>query len=291
MNRKRMLLVAAILGLLAATLTYTYIRSIQVTGIPEVKEVSVIVATSDIPPGATISPNMLRLIQTPEASLHPEAATKANEVMGRIAKAPIVQGEQILLSRLLPAGVTPSLTFAIPDGKRAISVAVNEVVGVAGFVKPGDRVDVLATVDDPYREETITTTVLQDVEVLAIAQDMEEEVDKKPKVSTTVTLAVDLLEAQKVTLAEETGTLRLALRPIATRNREWVNPTIGSDLGTAASPQVAHEPKPQAPTKVPSAPKAAHEVPTPSPIPKPAPEFTVEIIRGTDRELVSVKAN
>lgn len=282
---------AATLGLLAATLTYTYIRSIQVTGMPEVKEVNVIVATSDIPPGATISPNMLRLAKTPEASLHPGAATKADEVMGRIAKTPIVQGEQILLSRLLPAGVTPSLTFAIPDGKRAVSVAVNEVVGVAGFVKPGDRVDVLATVDDPYREETITTTVLQDVEVLAIAQDMEEEVDKKPKVTTTVTLAVDLMEAQKVTLAEETGTLRLALRPVATRNREWVNPTISSDLGKGESPQVAHEPKAKTPTQVTAVPKATQASPKPAPAPKQAPEFKVEIIRGTDRELVSVKAN
>ncbi len=287
MNKKRLLLVAAAIGLLAATLTYTYIRAIETAGIQEVKEVGVIIATSDIPAGTTVGANMVRLAQTPQTSLHPEAAIGVSEVVGRIAKAPIIQGEQILRNRLLPAGITPSLSFAIPGGKRAVSVAVNEVVGVAGFVKPGDRVDILATVEDSYKEDTVTTTVLQDVEVLAIAQDMEEQVDKKPKVTTTVTLAVTLAEAQRVTLAEETGTLRLALRPIAAVNREWVNPTTSSDLGRGMGSTAVQQAASKAIVKVTPVRKAAPAPPTP----KPSQEYTVEIIRGIDRELVSVKAN
>lgn len=282
MKRRRLLLVAAILGLLAATLTYTYIRSMQRVDTHEVKQVGVVVATGDIPSGTSVSPNMVRFAQVPETALHLEAASSPGEVVGRITKAPIVSGEQVLRNRLLPAGVRPSLSFAIPSGKRAVSVAVNEVVGVAGFVKPGDRVDILATVDSPNREDTITSTVLQDVEVLAIAQDMEEQVDKKPKVTTTVTLAVTLAEAQKVTLAEETGVLRLVLRPVTAANREWVNPTTSGELAKATAPQAAAKPivKAQAP------PKKAPQQPV-----KPPEDYQVEIIRGTERELVPVKSN
>jgi pilus assembly protein CpaB len=280
-KRRKLFLVAAILGLLAATLTYTYIRSIQRVEIHEVKEVGVVVATGDIPSGTSVSPNMVRLAKVPETALHPEAASSSGDVIGRITKAPIVSGEQVLRNRLLPAGVRPSLSFAIPSGKRAVSVAVNEVVGVAGFVKPGDRVDILATVDGSNREDTITSTVLQDVEVLAIAQDMEEEVDKKPKVTTTVTLAVTLAEAQKVTLAEETGVLRLVLRPVTAANREWVNPTTSGELAKAAAPQAAAKPvvKGAVPPK---------KAPLPA---KPPEDHKVEVIRGTERELIRVKSN
>ncbi|NLJ23914.1 MAG: Flp pilus assembly protein CpaB [Firmicutes bacterium] len=281
MKRRKLFLVAAILGLLAATLTYTYIRSIQRVETHEVKEAGVVVATGDIPSGTSVSSNMVRLVKVPETALHPEAASSPGEVIGRITKAPIVSGEQVLRNRLLPAGVRPSLSFAIPSGKRAVSVAVNEVVGVAGFVKPGDRVDILATVDGSNREDTITSTVLQDVEVLAIAQDMEEEVDKKPKVTTTVTLAVTLAEAQKVTLAEETGVLRLVLRPVTAANREWVNPTTSGELAKAAAPQTVAKPVVKAAAPPKKAPQPA----------KPPKDHQVEIIRGTERELISVKSN
>ena len=280
MRKRKLLLVALALGLLAATLTYTYVRSVQKVETHEVKDIGVLIATSDIPSGTAVSANMVRLAQIAETAVHPEAATAPGEVVGRITKTTIVQGEQILRNRLLPAGVRPSLSFAIPSGKRAVSVAVNEVVGVAGFVKPGDRVDILATMDTPNRETSVTSTVLQDVEVLAIAQDMEEQVDKKPKVTTTVTLAVTLAEAQKVTLAEETGVLRLVLRPVTAANREWVNPTTSGELAKPAAPQTA--------------PKPIIKVAAPQTAPKPAKlprDHQVEVIRGTERELVSVRSN
>ena len=281
MRKRKLLLIAAALGLLAAVLTYTYIRSMETDSVQQVKEVGVVVAMADIPSGTTVSANMVRLAQIAQTALHPEAAITTSEVIGRITKTPIVQGEQILRNRLLPAGVRPSLSFAIPSGKRAVSVAVNEVVGVAGFVKPGDRVDILATIEDPDLEDTVTSTVLQDVEILAIAQDMEEQVDKKPKVTTTVTLAVTLAEAQKVTLAEETGVLRLALRPVTAANREWVNPTSSDQLAKTAAPQAA----PQVVVKTIAPPKTvSHPA-------RPPQDHQVEIIRGTDRELVSVKSN
>ena len=144
--------------------------------------------------------------------------------------------------------------------------------------------DVLATIEGSSGDDQVTSTVLQDVEVLAIAQDMEEEVDKKPRVTTTVTLAVTLDEAQRVTLAEETGTLRLALRPVSAANREWVNPTTGSELAQVGAP-------PRAPQRSAQPVAAVWSPPKPPASPKPPQDYEVEIIRGTDRELVSVKPN
>ncbi|MGI6566623.1 MAG: Flp pilus assembly protein CpaB [Firmicutes bacterium] len=286
MRKRKLLLIAAALGLMAAVLTYTFIRTIEDTGdVQEVREVGVMIANTDIPSGTEVTAGMLRLAQVAETARHPDAARTPNQVIGRITKVPIVRGEQVLDSRLLPAGVRPSLTFVIPSGKRAISVAVNEVVGVAGFVKPGDRVDVLATMDSPDSDSAVTTTVLQNVEVLAIAQDMEERVDKEPKVTTTVTLAVTLAEAQRLTLAEETGVLRLALRPETAADKEWVNPTTSEQLAGRTASQAAARPAAQQPVVQPTAVRA------PQPPVEPAPEYKVEVIRGTDRSTVSFKIN
>jgi pilus assembly protein CpaB len=286
LRKRKLLLIAAALGLMAAVLTYTFIRTIEDTGdVQEVREVGVMIANTDIPSGTEVTAGMLRLAQVAETARHPDAARTPNQVIGRITKVPIVRGEQVLDSRLLPAGVRPSLTFVIPSGKRAISVAVNEVVGVAGFVKPGDRVDVLATMDSPDSDSAVTTTVLQNVEVLAIAQDMEERVDKEPKVTTTVTLAVTLAEAQRLTLAEETGVLRLALRPETAADKEWVNPTTSEQLAGRTASQAAARPAAQQPVVQPTAVRA------PQPPVEPAPEYKVEVIRGTDRSTVSFKIN
>jgi len=286
LRKRKLLLIAAALGLMAAVLTYTFIRTIEDTGdVQEVREVGVMIANTDIPSGTEVTAGMLRLAQVAETARHPDAARTPNQVIGRITKVPIVRGEQVLDSRLLPAGVRPSLTFVIPSGTRPISVAVNEVVGVAGFVKPGDRVDVLATMDSPDSDSAVTTTVLQNVEVLAIAQDMEERVDKEPKVTTTVTLAVTLAEAQRLTLAEETGVLRLALRPETAADKEWVNPTTSEQLAGRTASQAAARPAAQQPVVQPTAVRA------PQPPVEPAPEYKVEVIRGTDRSTVSFKIN
>ncbi|NLA59463.1 MAG: Flp pilus assembly protein CpaB [Firmicutes bacterium] len=293
MRKRKLLLMAATLGLLAAIFTYTLIRSVEGTSeVQEVKEVGVVVANTDIPSGTAVTASMLRLAQVAETALHPDAAKTPNEVIGRITKVPIVRGEQVLNSRLLPAGVRPSLSFVIPSGKRAVSVAVNEVVGVAGFIKPGDRVDVLATMDSPDGGLAVTTTVLQNVEVLAIAQDMEARVDKEPKVTTTVTLAVSLAEAQKITLAEETGVLRLALRPENALDKEWVNPTTSTQLAGTAPSQVTVKPTVEKPPAQKSAAgRLQQPVQAASDYQQAASDYQVEVIRGTDRSTVSVKMN
>lgn len=116
----------------------------------------------------------------------------------------------MLWSRLLPKGTVPGLSYNIPEDKRAVTVAVNEVIGVAGFIKPGDKVDVIATFAfDPPQ----STTILQNVTVLAIAQEMQSDAEQKAKLSTSVTFALSPSQAERLVLAESLGEIRLALRP------------------------------------------------------------------------------
>lgn len=209
---KWVVLIALALGMVTAGLVYSYVNNLSRTARPSALA-TVVVATTDIQARAKVTASMVTVKQVPKDAVHPDACLKLDEAVGRFARSDIVAGEQVLRSRLFSEAQGVGLTVAIPPGKRAVTVAVNEVIGVAGFVRPGDRVDVLATVEDPTRQPR-SAIVVTDVEVLAISQEAEAREDAKPRVVTSVTLAVTPREAQRIALAEEVGSLRLALRPL-----------------------------------------------------------------------------
>jgi len=241
----RRLLVAALgTGLLTAFLVYNFVRA-AVLHRPSDTEVAppmerVVLAKEMVRPKTVLTAAMLTEAEVPVQAVHREAARQIDEVVGRMTKETIHQEEQVLFSRLYAEDERPGLTFVIPPGKRAVTVAVNEVIGVAGFIKPGDRVDVLGTFDQDgsgaSSGDTVTSVVLQDVEVLAISQRMEDE-DTYARVVTTVTLALTLAEAGKVTLAEERGKLRLVLRPADMKGQEYAPPVTADDLKKTGSGQ------------------------------------------------------
>ena len=107
--------------------------------------VYVVVANTKISAHTEIRASMLAWRKVPKDALHADAVQNLQDLQGRITAADILAGEQVLWSRLLPKGVVQGLAYNIPNDKRAVTVAVNEVIGVAGFIKPGDRVDVIAT--------------------------------------------------------------------------------------------------------------------------------------------------
>lgn len=264
-NRRLLLMLAVGSGLLTAALAYTYTASLtNQAGQPTYKMVPIVVARTAIPARTSILPAMLEVKRLPEPAVLPNSLRDPEEAVGAVTRDAVVAGEPLIRDRLWPKGQQPGLTFAIPAGKRAVTVAVNEVVGVGGFVKPGDLVDVLATFDREFFGQESTVTVLQGVQVLAIAQTMKDDGKADAKVSTTVTLAVTLEEAQRLTLAEERGKLRLALRPSGG----------------------------ESPVKVPAA--TAANLLGGRPAPRPAvrvtpPGTVIEIIRGADRDLVRVR--
>ena len=230
---KRVLILALLLGLGTSMLVWSYIRQIAASAQPVVT-VPVLVAARDIPSRAMVTEDMVKVHQVVAADRHPQALTSPQEATGKIARMPIAAGEQILASKFFAQRKESGLAFIVPPGKRAVSVGVSEVIGSGGLIVPGDRVDVLAVFDARYLGQDMATVVLQNVEVLAVAQQLEGElpggtaeriaqglsgegrtdkVEPRPQpTARTVTLSVTPSEAQQLVLAEERGKIRLALR-------------------------------------------------------------------------------
>ncbi|HOJ77793.1 MAG TPA: Flp pilus assembly protein CpaB [Bacillota bacterium] len=253
---------ALICALIASIIVYRIMKQNDQPQVVEVPKVPVVYAKATIPARTVISAEQLEIRQIPEDAVIPDSYSKIDELVGLVTKAEIVQGEPINKNRVLQKGQTMGLSFVIPPGKRAITISINEVIGVAGFVKPGERVDLIGTIEPKDSGSgSVSWTVIQDVEVLAVAQEMGEPVkdEKKdakktePKLATSVTLAVTPLQAQKIALAEEKGVLRLTLRPLLREEELNLLPVSESNLipgrPTPPRPATPAEPQPQIPKR------------------------------------------
>jgi pilus assembly protein CpaB len=204
-----LLLIAVVLGLAAAVYVNTWIGRRE-----RIAANKVVVAAVDIPAGSRLQPEMLTTVDWPSTALPPGAVTDAATLKTRVVKLDVVRGEAIIEGKLAPVGTTGGLSAVIAEGKRAMTVRVNDVVGVAGFALPGNYVDILVHAQrDEGKGETrpISKTVLEHVLVLAVAQEASRD-DTKPKVVNAVTLELSLADSEKLDLARSIGTLSLALR-------------------------------------------------------------------------------
>lgn len=186
----------------------------------------VVVANVDIPQGGRIAAASLQLIDWPAGSMPPGAVADAKALEGRVARDAIARGEPVLESKLAPPGTLGGLSAVVREGKRAMTVRVNDVVGVAGFALPGNYVDVLVNMQAggselSNAEASISKIVLERILVLAVAQDSVVD-DSKPRVVNAVTLELTPDQVEKLDLARSIGTLSLVLRnqvdpqPVAT---------------------------------------------------------------------------
>jgi pilus assembly protein CpaB len=179
---------------------------------------SVIVATRDLDLGAPLNASMFQVVLWPSGAL-PTGSFKEQKLLeGRVVRSPIFKGEPILEPKLAPEGTKGGLTSIIAGGKRAISVKVNEIVGVAGFALPGSFVDIMVNTMDG-KDKAVSKIVLKRILVLAIAQEANRD-ETKPKVVSAVTLEVAPEEAEKIDLARSIGTLSLVLRNPIDRNED-----------------------------------------------------------------------
>ncbi|CAG2142833.1 Flp pilus assembly protein CpaB [Cupriavidus plantarum] len=208
-----MLLVAALAGLAAVVMASRWMVQ-QSAG----STTKVAVATADINLGQRLAPEFVKLVDWPRESLPPGAMSDVSTVDGRVTKASVMRGEPILESKLTPAGTKGGLSAVIAEGKRAITVRVNDVVGVAGFALPGSFVDIIVNTqkdagksDAGQPEQSISKIVLEKILVLAVAQEVNRD-ETKPKVVNAVTLEVSPVEAEKLDLARSVGSLSLVLR-------------------------------------------------------------------------------
>lgn len=172
----------------------------------------VVVTTVNVDPGALLLPTMLRSVNWPADSMPAGSFPDIKKLEGRVSGTTLFAGEPVLEAKLAPQGATGGLSTAIQKGKRAISLQVNEIVGVAGYIRPGSLVDVMVnTREGGAGDVAISKIILEKVLVLAVAQDDKRD-QTKPKVVSTVTLEVEPQEAEKIDLARNIGTLSLVLR-------------------------------------------------------------------------------
>jgi pilus assembly protein CpaB len=177
----------------------------------------IVVAAGDINLGQRLAPEMLKLVEWPTDSVPKGAFGDPQKLAGRVLRSSVLMGEPVSETKLAPTGTVGGLSALIAEGKRAITVRVNDVIGVAGFALPGTFVDIIvstqkdAPVDGSRREESISKIVLERILVLAVAQEVNRD-DTKPRVVNAVTLEVTPEQAEKLDLARSVGTLSLALR-------------------------------------------------------------------------------
>jgi pilus assembly protein CpaB len=222
MNRTRLLMIGVLalaIGFFASVYVYKKLQSGTRSGSEDV--VQVIVAADDLQVGAKVEERDIKVIMIPSADLPPSAPRKRADVLGHGVIVPISKGEFILPNRLAGENAGAGLPSLIPPGMRAVSVRVNEVVSVAGFVTPGTRVDVLLTGTPGAGGEQQTTTVLQNVAVLASGHTLERTATGEAQTTAVITLLVSPDDAQRLTLASSEGHIQLALRnPLDTKQDE-----------------------------------------------------------------------
>ncbi|MDR0216309.1 MAG: Flp pilus assembly protein CpaB [Comamonas sp.] len=243
----------------------------------------VVVAAADIPLGSKITPTMLSTVDWPRGSIPEGAFNDMQKLQERVVKVGVLRGEAVLEGKLAPEGTKGGLAAIIAPGKRAMSVRVNDVVGVAGFALPGNYVDVVVNAQQEQNGKTeesrqISMTVLENVLVLAVAQEAGRD-ETKPKVVSAVTLELSPSDAEKLDLARSVGSLSLVLRnqidkdPVGTAGI-----TKHQLFGTPELPQA-----PAAPIKVAATAKPA--VQRARPAPQPSAATCVEVIQGGSRTL------
>ncbi|MEW5912101.1 MAG: Flp pilus assembly protein CpaB [Thermodesulfobacteriota bacterium] len=207
---------------------------------PNRQQAPVVVAAQVLPAGHKLKVTDLAVQHWPLANLPPGRFAQRERAAGRVLKAPLFKGEVVLADKLAAPGTAGGLSAVVAPGSRAMTVRVNEVIGVGGFVQPGDRVDVLATLaQGSFRNDPVSTTVLENVLVLTVGEKVEREA-KSGKTPTqkvkVVTLQVTPAQAETLTLAANEGRVVLSLRNQTDRGDGQAPGARLSRLGPAATP-------------------------------------------------------
>ncbi|GJJ05555.1 pilus assembly-related, exported protein [Duganella rhizosphaerae] len=211
MNNRRalmMMALAIVLGLVAVVLASRWLLRQTPTSANKI-----IVAATDVNLGQRLTPEMLKAIDWPADSLPRGAIRDGSKLVGRVLKTSVLRDEPLSEAKLAPAGTLGGLSALISEGKRAITVRVNDVVGVAGFALPGNFVDIIVNTQAAAtgNENAISKIVLERILVLAVAQEVGRD-ETKPRVVNAVTLEVTPAQAENIDLARSVGTLSLVLR-------------------------------------------------------------------------------
>jgi len=207
-------ILAVAIAAAAAYFAYDFLKAQKKRADEAVATEEIVVADKEIRIGTKIEGRQIKTAGWPKANV-PQGAIKTKEAaVGRIALQTIVAGDAVSEAKLVPKeGPAGILTYKIPEGHRAITVAVNQVAGVAGFINPGNMVDVVLTLKPPGKTDSMSKIVLQNIPILATGQVVEKK-EGEPKVVPTVTMDVTPEDAEKLAIASYQGKLQLVLRRV-----------------------------------------------------------------------------
>ncbi|MBW1991452.1 MAG: Flp pilus assembly protein CpaB [Deltaproteobacteria bacterium] len=265
------LVLALIFGTTATFMALGWLRGQSRKQAANVALKPVVVAAKDIGPAVALSKEQLVVRRWPRESCPRGSFSKVEEVAGRVTAYPFGAGEPILEVKLAPPGMPPGLTALVAPEKRAMTVKVDEASGVAGFLAPGNRVDVVATVDrGAFKDDPIAKVILQNLRVLGTGQKIERRPGEKPQVVPTVTLEVTPEEGERLALAMREGRISLVLRGQQDQQLVYTGGVRTASLLQGAYPLMANGEQDQ--KKTPTGP----------------PPQQVEVIKGLQRESVSL---
>lgn len=281
MKKLQRFLIAAGLGLVASGAMFAYVNGANQRADAGEPRGPVLVAKAAVPLNTKLLADLVTVETRPTRYIPEGALTMPDGALDRVTRIELAAGEPILESKLFAIGQEAQAVLPVPPGMRAITVAVDEVVGVAGFVQPGMTVDVVSTMD--LDGQTVTKFLLQKVKVLACAQDSKRKDDPEAKVVSSATLAVSPVDAEKLILAADRGKIRLAMRDQAEK---------GDALTTGATPQSLMGVKKPAPARAQAASKPrvverTRVVKVMVPVRSPENKPEIMIIRGTTTEMVT----
>jgi pilus assembly protein CpaB len=303
MRNKRFLIVMAgalIFGLLAAFSVSRYLSSAQANNGTFIK---IAVAKVDIPLGTKIIPEQIEEVEFPSNTIPDGAFESSQKLIGRVAVVQIAAREAITDSKLAPEGTAGGLTAIIPEGYRAMTVKVDDASGVSGFIQPGAIVDVVVVIDpkeNSINQDPISKVVLQNIKVLANAQNMDKPKDEREATTVkAVTLQVTPEQAEKLALAANEGKLQLIMRNSIDQGDTQTTGINKRSLltGERAAPVPdpgslkSEQPEPKATAPAPRRQRVVVE-PVPvapavtAPQPPPPPRNTIEMIQGGKKQSV-----
>jgi pilus assembly protein CpaB len=267
-----LLILALISGGVAAAVALRYIQQ-QSTPLmaKEPAKAQVVVAARTLPLGALVGERDVKTLEWTGGAVPAGFLSNPAEVVGRGLLVPIQENEPILVSKLAAQGAGGGLPVIIDEGMRAITIAVDQVVGVAGFVLPSTRVDVLLTLQSNENlKEPATKVLMQNVRTLAAGQSIQQDKEGKPQQVAVVTFLVSPEQAETLALASQQGRIQLTLRNMLDTSQVATN-------GTRMSALMGNVPQRRTPTRRAAAVRTATPEPTPT---------TVEVFRGGQRTLM-----
>src|SRR6266852_2456480 len=263
MNRSRLYLTFLLALLLAGGASLLVSQKLNQGRVLNMPAATIVAAAKDLDVGAALAPEDLKMISWTSGQVPKGAFSKIADATGRAVLYPMFENEAILDAKLAPTGSGAGLPAVIPQGMRAVSIRVDDVVAVAGFVGPGTRVDVLLTGNPAagvQSSEMLTKTILENVQVLAAGQKIQPDAHGTPEKVNVVTLLCTIADASKLTLGSSEGRIQLVLRNPTDTIKTDISKGVGRRALYGGAPipppvhvavkKVAPPPRPAAPPPV-----------------------------------------